>query len=205
MNISLEQLYDNLKEIRVYLIKIGPSRRVGKILDTKLKEANDIYCNYSKWLLNFKNIVKEGKIKSTDISSYENYCKNFESLYQDIKNLCQPECVQSENLSNMDTFKLKTALTLLPVMSDDETSVKQLIDNIQYYNSLLTKEECKNNLIKFILKSRLSQSAKLRLNSDYSNIDTLISDMKKELLPNKGAAAIQNKLQKLRQNDMPNK
>ncbi|CAK1585977.1 unnamed protein product [Parnassius mnemosyne] len=103
----------------------------------------------------------------------------------------------------MDTFDLKTALTLLPVMSDDETSVKQLVDNIQYYNSLLTKQECKNNLIKFILKSRLSRSAKLRLQDDYSNVEDLVSDMQKELLPRKSAAAIQSKLQKLRQNDMP--
>lgn len=111
--------------------------------------------------------------------------------------------VKPQNSSNMDNFELKTALHLLPVISDDKTSVKQLIDNIQYYNSLLTKPECKKNLIKFILKSRLSQSAKLRLKDDYTSVEALIRDMQMELLPKKGAAAIQNKLQKTRQNEMP--
>lgn len=57
-------------------------------------------------------------------------------------------------------------------------------------------------MIKFVLKSRLSQQAKLRLQDDYTTVDSLISDMNKELLPKKGATAIQNKLQKIRQNEM---
>lgn len=146
--------------------------------------------------------IKEGTIKSDDFPLYENCRKNFDLLYQEIKILCQP-VVKPQNSSNMDSFELKTALHLLPVISDDETSVKQLIDNIQCYNSLLTKPECKKNLIKFILKSRLSQSAKLRLKDDYTSVEALIRDMQIELLPKKGAAAIQNKLQKTRQNDMP--
>uniref|UniRef100_A0A2H1V7R6 SFRICE_020682 n=1 Tax=Spodoptera frugiperda TaxID=7108 RepID=A0A2H1V7R6_SPOFR len=122
---------------------------------------------------------------------------------KEIKILCQL-VVKPQNSSNMDRFELKTALHLLPVISDDETSVKKFIDNIQYYNySLLIKPECKKNLIKFILKSRLSQSAKLRLEDDYTSVEALIRDMQIELLPKKGAAAIQNKLQKTRQNDMP--
>lgn len=201
MNISLEQIYEKLKQVRTYLIKIGPSRREGNILETKLKEANDVFCEYSKWLLDFENKVKEGTIKSDEFPLYENYRKNFDLLYQEIKILCQP--LVKPQTSNMDSFNLKTALSLLPVISDDETSVKQLIDNIQYYNSLLTKPECKKNLIKFILKSRLSQSAKLRLKNDYASVEALVKDMQTELLPKKGSTAIQNKLQKTRQNDMP--
>lgn len=55
MNISLEQIYEKLKQVRTYLIKIGPSRRESRILEIKLKEANDIFCEYSKWLLDFEN------------------------------------------------------------------------------------------------------------------------------------------------------
>lgn len=128
--------------------------------------------------------IKEGTIKSDDFPLYENCRKNFDLLYQEIKILCQP-VVKPQNSSNMDSFELKTALHLLPVISDDETSVKQLIDNIQCYNSLLNKPECKKNLIKFILKSRLSQSAKLRLKDDYTSVEALIRDMQIELLPKK--------------------
>ncbi|KAF9813310.1 hypothetical protein SFRURICE_015792 [Spodoptera frugiperda] len=172
-------IYEKLKQVGTYLIKIGPSRREGRILEIKLKEANDIFCKYSKWLLDFENKVKEGTIKSDDFPLYENCRKNFDLLYQEIKILCQP-VVKPQNSSNMDSFEL-TALHLLP-----------------YYNySLLTKPECKKNLIKFILKSRLSQSAKLRLKDDYTSVEALIRDMQID------AAAIQNKLQKTRQNDMP--
>ncbi|XP_053611999.1 uncharacterized protein LOC128676086 [Plodia interpunctella] len=202
MNISLEQLFEKLKEIRTYLIKIGPSRRVGNILKVKLKEANDMFNEYSSWSLNFRKNVSEGKIKSKDVPFYENYCKNFEVLFKDILNLCQTESIETVSHCNMATFELKTALILLPVMSNDETSVKQLIDNIKYYDSLLTKQECKRNLINFVLKSRITQAAKLRLRDDYADVDALISDMNKELLPRKGATAIQNKLQKLRQNEL---
>ncbi|KAF9797306.1 hypothetical protein SFRURICE_006288 [Spodoptera frugiperda] len=91
---------------------------------------------------------------------------------KEIRILCQP-VVKPQNSSNMDSFELKTALHLI---SDDETS---------YYNSLLTKPECKKNLIKFILKSRLSQSAKLRLKDDCTSVEALIRDMQIELLPKK--------------------
>lgn len=93
----------------------------------------------------------------------------------------------------MDTFDLKTALTLMPVVTNDETSIKQLIDNIQYYDSLLKSCDCKKSLIRFVLKSRLSQSAKLRLQDDYSCVEALVINMKKQLLLSKGATAIQKK------------
>lgn len=202
MTLELQQLYEDLKKVRAYLIKIGPSRREGNILQVKLNESKELFNCYSNWLVNFRDEVSQGKIESKDIPFYENYCKNFESLYSSILQLCQLESVENESSAKMNTFDLKTALTLLTVMSDDEISTKQLIDNINYYDSLLTKPECKKNLVKFVLKSRLSQAAKLRLKDDYSSVTELISDMNKELLPKKGATAIQNKLQKMRQNEM---
>lgn len=59
MAIVLDQLYEELKSIRTYLIKIGPGRRQGNILEIKLNEANSIFKTYSSWLLDFKNDVKE--------------------------------------------------------------------------------------------------------------------------------------------------
>lgn len=94
----------------------------------------------------------------------------------------------------MDTLDLKMALTLLPLMDNIETSIKQLIDNIQFYDSLLKNTACKQNLIKFVLKSKLSQIAKLKLNTDYVSVNYLVTDMNMELLPKNAASAIQNKL-----------
>lgn len=124
MNISLEKIYEELKEVRTYLIKIGPNRRVGNILTVKLNEAIVIYSEYSSWLEIFTENLRKGKIKSEDVPFYENYRKNFELLYKDILNLCQHKNIDTKSqYSNMDTFELKTSLTLLPVMSDDETSL----------------------------------------------------------------------------------
>lgn len=201
MAILLNQLYEELKKVKTYLIKVGPGRRQGNILQTKLNEANVIFNQYSSWLVNFKKDISEGKLSSEDISIYENSCRKFDLLYKDIIQLCS-DSVESKSCTKMDTFDLKTALTLMPVMTNDEASIKQLIDSIQYYDSLLKSSDCKKNLIKFVLKSRISQSAKLRLQDDYSNAETLVIDMKKQLLPSKGATAIQKKLHNIRQNDM---
>ncbi|KAF9788853.1 hypothetical protein SFRURICE_018429 [Spodoptera frugiperda] len=54
----------------------------------------------------------------------------------------------------------------------------------------------------FVLKSRLSQGAKLKIKCSYSTVTDLINDMRKELLPQKSAPAIQDKLQKCRQNNL---
>lgn len=202
MAVLLNQLYEELNKVRTYLIKIGPSRRVGNILKVKLNEANTIFSQYSSWLLNFNNELSKGKIKSADKPLYENACKKFESLHSEILNLCCFESVESNKFTKMDTFDLKTALTLLPVMTNDESSVSQLIDNIQYYDSLLESEDCKKKLVQFVLKSRLSQAAKLRLRENYPNVSDLVNDMRVELLPTKGATAIQKRLYNLRQNDM---
>lgn len=200
MAIVLDQLYEELKSIRTYLIKIGPGRRQGNILEIKLNEANSIFKTYSSWLLDFKNDLSKGKIQSADKLLYENACKKFESLHSEILSLCCPESVESD--TKMASFDLKTALNLLPVMNNDESSIKQLIDNIIYYDSILSSTDCKKSLIQFVLKSRLSQAAKLRLRENYASINALVTDMKIQLLPTKGATAIQKRLHNSRQNDM---
>lgn len=199
MLIKLESLYSELKEIRVYLIKIGPLRRQGQILITKAIEANKIYEKYKSWLCEFQTQIKKEAISSENILKIDIKCKDFESLYNETLELCQSDF---EFKSKMETFELKTAMTLLHCMTDEESNTKQLIDNIEYYSSILKNDACKIKLIQFILKSRLSQAAKLRLNSNYSNVTDLIKDMREQLLTRKSAPAIQSKLQKSRQNDL---
>lgn len=54
----------------------------------------------------------------------------------------------------------------------------------------------------FVLKSRLSQSAKLKMLPNYMSVSDLISDLKKQLLPKESANAIQSKLQRFSQRDL---
>lgn len=47
MENTLDLLFKEFNGIRTYLIKIGPPRRQGTILDKKLCEANEIFERYS--------------------------------------------------------------------------------------------------------------------------------------------------------------
>ncbi|XP_060809983.1 uncharacterized protein LOC132904069 [Amyelois transitella] len=124
----LQALFSELKQIRTYLIKIGPTRRKGNILVNKLEAANSLYEQYNNWVEEYKG----------DESEILEYCNQFELLYQSIVELCQSDKASEVN---MPTFDLKTALHLMPCMNDTEANTKQLIDNIEYYDSLLDTEQ----------------------------------------------------------------
>ncbi|KAI5639004.1 hypothetical protein NE865_08456 [Phthorimaea operculella] len=100
-----------------------------------------------------------------------------------------------------EVFELKIAMSLLPVMTDVESNTKELINGIEYYDSILEKPECKTKLINFVLKSRLSPSAKLRLSATYATVASLLKDMRAQLLSKKASTSIQTKLLQTRQND----
>ncbi|XP_045779887.1 uncharacterized protein LOC123877311 [Maniola jurtina] len=194
---DLLNLYNELSKIKVYLVKIGPSRRKGEIISKKLSEADNLVSNFNSILEELASIPVS--FKGDECLRFDKLSNDFFNLYDTILKLCNTE--SCENYNKMSKFELKVALQLLPVIDDSEISVKQLIDNIIYYDSLLTSPDCKNNLIQFILKSRLSQNAKLQLQPNYTAINDLVSDMRRVLLPQKSPIAIQNKIQQLRQNN----
>lgn len=196
---KLKTLYDNLFEIRKYLIKIGPDRRKGNIVVVKLVEADDLVQQYNLFLEYYSET--KSTLSESECSIIHELCSNFDKLYEQILDLCSKKAITTINMTNTCKFDLKTALNLLPVCSNDEASVKQLIDGIEYYTSELD-EKSQEKLIKFVLKTRLSQPAKLKLSPSYANIDELITDLKAHLLPKKSASAIQRKLQNYRQNDL---
>lgn len=142
------------------------------------------------------------------------YCTDFRKLYSEIQALCpatehgkedqntEESTEESEvsdssysesESSNMAKFDLKIALSLLPVMTDKEDNTKELIDGIEYYGSTLATSEI-SQLISFVLKTRLSQSAKLKILDKYEVVADLLEDMRMHLLPLKAATALQSKL-----------
>ncbi|XP_063635032.1 uncharacterized protein LOC134805716 [Cydia splendana] len=96
------------------------------------------------------------------------------------------------------SFDVKTAIALLPVMTGQEDTTKQLIDGILMYSSILNSET-QQVLIDFVLKTRLSSSAKLRLKTSYSSVELLVTDMRTFLLPKKSSESIQAQLYRARQ------
>ncbi|XP_063359875.1 uncharacterized protein LOC134649088 [Cydia amplana] len=96
------------------------------------------------------------------------------------------------------SFDVKTAIALLPVMTGQEDTTKQLIDGILMYSSIINSET-QQVLIEFVLKTRLSSSAKLRLKTSYTSVELLIADMRTFLLPKKSSESIQAQLYRARQ------
>lgn len=108
-------------------------------------------------------------------------------------------CSSTEVSDKMESFSLKTAVALLPVMNDTENVTKQLISAIELYSSMLN-DKSKPILINFILKTRLSENAKLRLNQNYPTVQLLVDDMKKYLISKKSFTALQEQLMRCKQN-----
>lgn len=195
---DLNDLYSELKNIRTYLVKIGPSRRKSEITSKKIKEAQDLVSKFNSILELLNNL--SDKFQVSDSLRIEKISTEFFGLYECILNLCSSSLSGKIN-ETMAKFDLKIAMNLLPVASDDEVSIKQLIDGIEYYMLELDKESQKK-LIHFVLKNRLSQGAKLKLESSYDSIDDLIRAMKCNLLPKKSAPAIQARLNNFKQNNL---
>lgn len=63
-------------------------------------------------------------------------------------------------VTNMEKFDIKTATSLIPVMDNSEQTIEKIIDGIEMYNEYLVDTTQKKLLITFVLKTRLSKSAK---------------------------------------------
>ncbi|XP_063369302.1 uncharacterized protein LOC134657670 [Cydia amplana] len=95
-------------------------------------------------------------------------------------------------------FDLKSACSLIPLMDGTEETTKRLIDAVDMYSGMLN-ETGKKSLITFVLKGRLSESAKLRMSATYTTVEHLIRDLRNSLLPKKSFTAIHSRLQNISQ------
>ncbi|KAJ3646446.1 hypothetical protein Zmor_024034 [Zophobas morio] len=102
------------------------------------------------------------------------------------------------NFKMTEKFDLKTAASLLPVMDGSERVTKQLIDGIEMYDSMLD-DNGKKLLTTYILKTRLSESAKIRLKSSYATNCLLIADIRNYLLTKKSPASLSVQLSRAKQ------
>lgn len=205
---ELTVILNELKSIRTYLIKIGPKRRVGKTIEVNKEKLYQLLGKYNTYNETLKISLELGTLSTNEVTLINKISSEIVPLFSELNDLCNTELGQEDfpsysGIRKMegDRFDLKIALSLLHVMNDDDDNTKQLIEGIDYYDSVLTKPECKNKLIQFVLKSRLSQKAKLKLLPKYDTVHELIKDMRRYLLPKKSYTAIQTRLQKCRQND----
>lgn len=186
---SLIKNYEVLVDIRKYLIKKGQSRYKGKVIETKLGEAKCIFDKCSEIFI----LLEKGK--DVKLSSALSIFQNIKELYEEINNLCISPI--KPHLGKME-FDLRVACNLIPVMDGVENTTKRLIDSTEMYANMID-DKGKDLLITFVLKSRLSENAKLRISGSYETVEELIKDLRCHLLPKKSFVAIQSKLQSIQQ------
>lgn len=187
---NFTQIYDELLIIRKYLIKKGQSRYAGTIASNKFKEAEILYNKAHVMLIKLKE--EKSSVVTSLIAIYDKIYQ----LFLEISQLCIKS--SSENIVTKMDFDMRTACSLIPLMDGKEETTKRLIDAVDMYAEMLDVAG-KKCLIKFVLKGRLSENAKLRLSTSYDTVDGLIQDMRKHLLVKKSFTAIQYKLQRTNQ------
>lgn len=184
---------DQLNKLRENIVKLGPERRQKEIGKNKLKESTELYNRAA----DIVSLLKEQttNLSHSEIELYNILVGEISEIYGKIKNLLKyfDSTSQTENKMATSGFDIKTAIALLPIMNGQEDITKQLIDAILMYSSLIDNEAQKT-LIDFVLKTRVSSSAKLRLKSVYVSVESLVEDMRKFLLPKKSAESIQTQL-----------
>ncbi|XP_041981033.1 uncharacterized protein LOC121734486 [Aricia agestis] len=182
MEDKLLELYIKLDEIKEYICKLGPKRRTGPTYELKINEANSLNNKFEECVQLLPSSVSKEIL---------GICINIRKVYSKILSYKILEKM-SEN------FCLKTAVSLLPKMNGDESVTRELIDAIELYSSMISNDG-KQLLINFILKTRISDSAKMRLRTEYADINSLLKDMRSSLLTIKSDTSLQAQLQSARQ------
>lgn len=187
-------------------------RRKFKKLDKLQKEFVDVRASFNSKQHEL-SVINEAKVLIDSINKYFGAIRGIlETRLGDISTEQTESLVHTENSDLSDSesgcsgdevkmgesFDLKTAGSLLPVMNDQEKITKQLIDAIELYDALLDADG-KQLLTKYILKTRISQSAKIRLKNTYDSNTELVTDLKKHFLTRKSASTLSVQLNNARQ------
>ncbi|KAF5270727.1 hypothetical protein FQA39_LY01465 [Lamprigera yunnana] len=182
---------DQLKNIQSNLGKDPISRRENiDAINSKFKLINKL----NREFMEIKYCFNKEKHSEVTLDVGERYVEVIEKYLKTITDILNSRIQYSSdtiNISNYNTnlenldFKmkkccLKTAGSLLPLMDGTEDVTMRLINSIELYNTLLD-ENGKKLLITFVLKTRLSENAKVGLQSTYNQCSELIADLKKPL------------------------
>lgn len=200
MENDLELILNELIEIQTYLRKLGPSKRLKYIdkVKSKISTAKDLYKNYKSVI----NVFSRGK-STLYLAEYVYTVleERIESVYSKILSY-NVDSNTEISILNMEKFDIKTATTLIPQMDNTEETTEKIIDGIDMYSEYLNDVNEKKLLISFVLKTRLTKSAKLKLKSSYDDIPSLIQDIKAYLLTKKSPNSMLCQVNNLCQNDM---
>ncbi|CAK1586488.1 unnamed protein product [Parnassius mnemosyne] len=175
--------YEQLSEIRKYLIKKGQSRYKGSIALNKLNEA-EIYLNNSKDIFSTLSNIKDKSKISLITETYDKIC----SLFAEIAKFCVTPSLEMKS-EKMD-FDLKTACSFIPLLDDREDTTKRLIDAVEMYADMLSSEG-QQLLIKFVLKDGLKNEklSTIIAARNYTSLKEAIQAAKDESTPSSSTQA----------------
>lgn len=198
---ELQLLLVEIKSFKTNILKDNKERR--KNLESTQKRLNEL--NKFRDRLESLNIELKRDTSNVDkIEDIKYYSSGIDNIVLEIQGILEDRLnINSEPLEiNMETFDLKTAGSLLPLMNGKEETTKQLIDSIELYSELLNADG-KKLLINYVLKTRLSGNAKVRLNKNYNSVETLIRDIRENFTTRKSATTLSNQLHNSRQQSKP--
>lgn len=194
---ELNDIFQKLTQVRTNIIKLSHERRKTPQLQTKLDNAKTIYSGLNSEIANFNQKIKNFEVEESEILLVKDLIEKIRTLYKEI---CDFGKKKESSGTEMASFDLKVAVSLLPNMDGTEDTTNKLIDAIELYDAMLN-DDGKPLLIKFVLKTRISNSAKLRLKANYATVNELLTDIRTHLLTRKSDTAIQVKLLRTRQGD----
>lgn len=208
MEERLTTILEELQSVCDNIRKLGPKRREENLGKQKFKEADVLYTEFELLLENVSSCNKALKL---DLAGYtlDLLISEIQSTYKKIlgykvvQTTSDLEFKVTENKSNkMESFNLKTASILIPIMDGKEETVERIIEGIEMYQSCLKGEDSMKLLISFVIKTRLSKTAKLKLKDSYLTVPSLLEDIKKSLLTKKSANSLLSQINNLSQNNM---
>ncbi|KAH9639839.1 hypothetical protein HF086_015690 [Spodoptera exigua] len=174
MALELNDIYEKLRKLKDNLFKLSLERRTPERLKEKLNEATIIINNdYSVLLVSIRKQIDNKTISGESLSLVKSHCDKIVELNAQIQEFCSKlylpvtrssgeQFGETSNLESKMEFNLKIALSLLPVMNNEELTTRQLIDGIEYYSSTLKTEQCKLSLINFVLKKSSLSTSKIK-------------------------------------------
>lgn len=175
-------------EVETLKLKFNSEAHEQKVISEAKEYANSI----SKYITSI-DLILETRLSESRTEQPENLKESGNSSSTNTTvSVCSEENTMAEK------FDLKTAASLLPVMDGHESTTKQLIDAVKLYCDLLD-DNGKKSLITYVLKTRISQNAKIRLKSSYTTCDALISDLKAHFITKQSASALSFQMNNSRQ------
>lgn len=198
MGDKLNEILGSLNNIKTNLFKSSYERRQSAYVQKKVDEAKVIFGELKGEVAVINRKINASEVEQADILLVKDIVEKIKRVYEEILAFGQSQQNTNKSEAIMASFDIKVVSNLLPVLNDSEENTKKLIEAAEFYNSTL-KNEDKEKLINFILKTRLSSNAKLRLKTTYNSLETLVTDIKTYLLTRKSPTALQAQLFSIKQ------